>query len=328
MNHIDIIMTGFNFNLISKYRSELMGVASIGILMCHAHSYDVNLPFHLNQILSLGQIGVMIFFFLSGVGLFYSTRMFNGGLKGVGNWYRKRFVRILVPYIIVYGTTLLLQMPDNHNVLLCVGGVIYKLSTISYWFGDGGCWFICVLVPIYFLTPFWNLVLERVKYPVIPTIVLMVLLNMNIFDSFNAAFYQASFFFCGFWVARYVKSEMIVSTKCMLLIGIGIIMLLCSFLAFGFWGLLAILLAPVVWLFCLLFDKCNKTFINRIFSFLGEISLESYLFNGTLIVWINHFHMLPDSMYSYRYIFIVVFGVLLSWGVNRICKPIIMKLSQ
>ena len=61
-----------NSQLISKFRSELMGLATIGILMCHAHPNGVNLPFPLDNIFGLGQMGVMLFFFLSGIGLSFS----------------------------------------------------------------------------------------------------------------------------------------------------------------------------------------------------------------------------------------------------------------
>lgn len=47
----------FDLSLISKYRSALMGIATIGILMCHANAYGVSLPFHLDSVFGLGQGG-------------------------------------------------------------------------------------------------------------------------------------------------------------------------------------------------------------------------------------------------------------------------------
>lgn len=34
-----------------------MGIATIGILMCHANAYGVSLPFHLDSVFGLGQGG-------------------------------------------------------------------------------------------------------------------------------------------------------------------------------------------------------------------------------------------------------------------------------
>ena len=61
-----------DLSLLSKYRTELMGFSAIGILMCHATGNNVAMPSVLWQICSLGQIGVSIFFLLSGMGMYYS----------------------------------------------------------------------------------------------------------------------------------------------------------------------------------------------------------------------------------------------------------------
>ena len=87
-----------------------MGIATIGIMMCHAPAYGINLPFQLNAILGLGQIGVMIFFFVSGIGLFFSIKNMEHDARGIMAWYRKRFVRLLVPYIILYAPYLYIEM--------------------------------------------------------------------------------------------------------------------------------------------------------------------------------------------------------------------------
>lgn len=103
----------YNLELVSKYRSALMGMATIGILMCHAPANGVNLPFHLNSILGLGQMGVMVFFFVSGLGLYYSTRRMEYIICCIAAWYRKRFVRLFVPYLIIYAPALYISMSDG-----------------------------------------------------------------------------------------------------------------------------------------------------------------------------------------------------------------------
>ena len=64
--------TQISLSILSKYRTELMGFSAIGILMCHATGNNVAMPSVLWQICSLGQIGVSIFFLLSGMGMYYS----------------------------------------------------------------------------------------------------------------------------------------------------------------------------------------------------------------------------------------------------------------
>lgn len=74
-------MNGFNLNLISKYRAELMGVSTLLILICHAAGNDVFMPSWLMYVVAQGQLGVDIFLFLSGMGLYYSLSEPIGGGK-------------------------------------------------------------------------------------------------------------------------------------------------------------------------------------------------------------------------------------------------------
>lgn len=106
----------FNTQLISKFRSELMGLATIGILMCHAHAYDVVPPFPIDKIFGLGQMGVMLFFFLSGVGLSFSLSKADFSCQSTLKWYRRRFARLLVPYVIITGSAILVEMIDNQSL--------------------------------------------------------------------------------------------------------------------------------------------------------------------------------------------------------------------
>ena len=91
----------FKYSNISKYRGMLMGIAAISIILFHfsneckaanLHYYPWN-EFILNFISSSG---VDIFLILSGYGLYYSFKKNNN----VKKFYKKRFIKILIPYII------------------------------------------------------------------------------------------------------------------------------------------------------------------------------------------------------------------------------------
>lgn len=302
-----------------------MGIATIGIMMCHAPAYGINLPFQLNAILGLGQIGVMIFFFVSGIGLFFSIKNMEHDARGIMAWYRKRLVRLLVPYIILYAPYLYIEMLESSSTNW--GGYLLNLSTISYWIDHKGCWFVDVIIPLYLLTPLWNGFMEKLKFPVIPTIIVFVALSF-IPNSYGGAFPQASFFFVGFWLGRHVKNSVHISKKG-LLIGIGIsALMLAGYYWLGIGRLLQILLFPMVFLFCWLLENAKSNISIRILNFFGSISLESYILNVTLIDWIIYFNLLPNSLYSYRYLFIVIFGIILATATNRLCAPIIARLSK
>ena len=279
------------------------------------------MPFGLNSLLSAGQIGVLVFFFISGVGLYFSLDSKRDlPIFEIISWYKKRFVRLLVPYLIIFGGAHIIVCVENQwNIFR----YLFDLSTISFWFGHSTCWFVDVLVPLYIISPFWYKLLSRFKYNIIPTIIAASLL----IATENGYMIQASVFFVGFWLARYVKDGYVICSKelLMLISMICIALVLYYILDIGY--LLLILLTPFLLVCCYMLDTVKNTLVHQILNFFGEISLESYLFNTTLIIWIQFFGLLPDYMYNYRYVYIVVFGTLLSYLVHKLCKPLIAKLS-
>lgn len=316
-----MVPISFNLKDISTYRTSLMGIATVGILMCHATSYGSDKPF-LFGILGLGQLGVLLFFFLSGIGIYYSLSPKNVS-RGAMLWYKKRFVRLLVPYIFIYGAALIIESLSNGSSSFWE--FVYKLSTISYWFGDSGCWFIAVIIPMYLIAPLWKQMLESVKYPLIPTsIIVSAMLLSN--TLFSEAFAQGAFFFLGFYMGKHVFHGHEISQWGGIGISLATFGMLTIYYLMGIGKLLVIIFPMVILLCCKLLSFFRDTWVFEVFNGLGKVSLESYLFNVTLIIWIDYFHLLPASVYSYRYVFVVCFGVIFSvvfhnlfqWMINRL----------
>ena len=99
-----------HYGLISKYRALLMGVAILLILFCHL---DVSQSHHsvehtrLAGILQTGSVGVDIFLFLSGIGLYYS---YTKNKLPYWTFEKKRLLRIIPYYLILGGLTYLLHV--------------------------------------------------------------------------------------------------------------------------------------------------------------------------------------------------------------------------
>ena len=74
MKFSDLLHIGYNVGLLSRYRSTLMGLAIIMILLCHARMDGAQLPDIILSLLSLGNWGVDIFLLVSGIGMFYSIQ--------------------------------------------------------------------------------------------------------------------------------------------------------------------------------------------------------------------------------------------------------------
>lgn len=91
-------------SLLSKYRSALMGLATALVIIFHGLSvwdyYGATLPAVARLCRGfLGSVGVDIFLFLSGIGVFFAIE--NG--TSTMRFYKKRLVRLLPSVLIVSG---------------------------------------------------------------------------------------------------------------------------------------------------------------------------------------------------------------------------------
>ena len=81
---------------LSKFRSELMGLACLWVMLHHNVFDWPNALYPLERVAIYGNLGVDIFLLLSGVGLYYAWSR----KPTLRDFYARRFVRILVPYVL------------------------------------------------------------------------------------------------------------------------------------------------------------------------------------------------------------------------------------
>lgn len=143
-------------NSLTAYRSELFGIATLMIVLCHSVSI-VPFPDTLATLISYGTMGVNIFLFLSGVGLYYSMKNNGDCLE----FYKKRFIRVVIPYLFIAG------LWYGIRYLICENGNIvqflYELSTLSFWKEHKGAWYVAAIIPIYIIYPLLFRWLEKGK---------------------------------------------------------------------------------------------------------------------------------------------------------------------
>lgn len=153
------------FFVFSKYRNELFGIAIIAIMVFHYFNVVVKYikPGGRKYFYSylfckgIGSIGVEVFMFLSGMGLYFS---YTKG-KDIGKFFRKRFVRILVPYA-MYGTVMWFILDlvlKDHKF----ERYLYDLSLFSFWMsGEKRLWFISAIIVFYVFFPlFYEIVTSK-----------------------------------------------------------------------------------------------------------------------------------------------------------------------
>lgn len=132
-------------------RFYLMGIATIFILLLHAHSFAIDTSTFLHKILVFifqnGDIGVNLFFLLSAYGLCYSYQ--NNNIK---SYYYKRFKR-LMPMMLIYCIFHFI-LYDDFVFPISLWHVVSHIIGFSVFYNDNlQDWFIPSLIFIYLVFP-------------------------------------------------------------------------------------------------------------------------------------------------------------------------------
>lgn len=317
-----------------------MGIATIMIIICHTLSYGegVLMPDKISKIVICGNFGVDIFLFLSGIGCYYSL---NKGIN-LTKWYKKRIIRIFLPYTFIQIPFWIYRILEGHfnlkEELLC-------FSTISFWTKHIGAWYVALLIPLYFLTPYiYKLVSEKCKYAFLNALILIFLLlilcnleinktnetTYNILYNLQWAFCRVPSFIIGMYIAPFVKNNTTINV--FKVIGFIIILLGIHVGVHRFIDkdivLYWCLALPLVlgFTFFLSWLPQNGILLNSI-SWMGVVSLESYLANIYLkdtiyqyIYIINAYPQKPNILYGHylEYTCVIILGLILSYIIHKI----------
>lgn len=147
------------YQLLSAYRSELMGVAMLWVMLFHAYEFHFGV-FALDAVKQLGFGGVDLFILLSGLGLYGSIVRRK---ESFPRYFLRRCQRVLPGYWLVVGLYSL-WLRVQGRISLTTG--LWSLSTLHYWFRIPGSfnWYVPALLALYALAPFWVRLLERSRH--------------------------------------------------------------------------------------------------------------------------------------------------------------------
>lgn len=138
-----------SYKLISTYKTELMGVASISVLIGHAGTAiiaDTGVVSLIPKITTLICTLMYMFFFLSGFGCYYSLNKSNNTRR----FYANRIKKVLVPYLEIS----LIAYAIKYFVLeFSVSKFIEAMFFISFWVKNEGAWYIAVVLILYVIYP-------------------------------------------------------------------------------------------------------------------------------------------------------------------------------
>lgn len=329
-------MEGGNSRL-SRFRTELMGIGSLGVLL--VHSLDIApWPERIRFLIGYGGLGVYMFIFLSGIGLYHSVAS-RAGKCVIGQFYRRRFSRVLVPYILISGIWYGLK----YLVFQFRPGMfLWELSTLSFWMDHKGAWYVALLVPLYLLFPFFCNWMEK-KYRGVKTIGLLALTwalmavmydrTPSLFQHLNQVMNSLWIFVLGYYYGKKVYEG---SQLPELLIWFAAVFLAVKFTPlwkvaflegalYSFKGIVILYLASVV------LGLLNVEWIRQILGWFGRHSLELYLTNIYLIQAMKYFSLQPSTtgVQGYLvYLLIVGLGILLSAVLAEVEKKAIQVLRK
>lgn len=325
----------FELNLYSKYRTELMGIAAIIVILSHIHDSGVVLWEPIRRLLSLGASGVELFLFVSGFGLWKSYHNATNGTyaidaKIVCPWYKKRYLRILIPYLIfalpIYGV---LTLEDHSGIM----EYIRRVSFISFWTQGWGLWYVAMLFPLYLIAPCIIKLLTG-EQKIIWFVVLLLFTELFAYFAFgvNRDIYYTKFimsrlpsFYIGVFMAQAICEGKKSSLWYVLIIPLAFYFLLRGLnhtldTRFFYLWLLPLPFSTIgVWLL----EHCN--WLQATCKFMGTISLEIYCTHAFVPVFImRQFHVTSSLL---LYLVGIGVSIVLSVGINKLANVVIHKVS-
>lgn len=305
-----------NLSSLSKYRSELMGIAIIWIVLFHS---NISAPdnFFLRALWYLfvsfgGGIGVDIFFILSGFGLFYSVQFIDNELVKI-NWggIVKRMKRILPSYLIVAILYYILKGDFS----------LYNLCQLNFLVnGIRDFWFIPAIVICYLLFPLFYQMGKKIGFRnMIIVSTLIVVAVTCALNYFNPIYYS--------------KIEIFLQRIPCFVLGIywGYLSVKNSYKEYYLGIIFSVLLAPVCmythfvgssrWFFffmtivfiqvlLLLLIYLGNT-LKTILQYLGKRSLQIYLTHVSLGIMLSNLVLIKEFSLAIYFVSALVMGELL-----------------
>lgn len=323
----------FNLGNLSKYRTELMGLSALLILFCHSIAY-IELPRNIHYMISFGNIGVDLFLFLSGMGMWYSLTKLK---KGMLFWYTDRYKKLFVPYLLVLLSIEAVKFALGKQVEHGIWNYLLGISSLRFYVSHDAAWFIAALIPLYLLAPFFFFLIKKFTWKA--TILLIVLLYIilfippcftselvnNIMGNIQFVAVRATCFVLGMSLGQFIKKNSTISMGW--LIGMTLVgflaIVVTSHLVYGYF----FFTLPLLSVFCCMIDRCSKWLIN-FFYFMGGISLESYILNGSLpkLLILTFITLdIPTINNLFPYAVACILGTFLAYIFHRISDRIIYK---
>ena len=298
---------GLNYYSFSKFRNAMFGFAAIWIVLFHGVQLDT-VHFEggskmLYDILMCGNIGVDVFIFLSGIGLYFAYSKKPPILK----FYGKRFLRVYLPYLLLVSPYII----DIYiNKKIEADALWQALLTVNFWTGKAPSvdfWYISVILAFYLLYPlihkfiFHDRLFFKKREPLLSSsacefirmlilVVLSVGLAVFLFYVFSDAYKtvdravsRLTIFIFGCYIGKFVKEKKRFSFVWILFALVIVAGMLPVYryrniydIIYRYYG--SLVGVALTYLLSQLFVILSYIKIDKVFVFFGTFSLEIYIF--------------------------------------------------
>ena len=343
-----------NFGSFSYFRNAIYGFAALWIVIFHGEilaniraEFDPSIRL-ITDTIDMGNIGVDVFVFLSGIGLYFS---FSKKPK-LGTFYYKRIVRVYVPYLIMTLPYIIYYYVVGEMDLALT---IKTILTVNTWTGEIDqidFWYVSAILVFYLLYPliFWFIFrkkktgkLSQEKAEFWRMILLVVIVfaasvtiyytSAVIYNMYSRMLSRFAAFIVGAYAGTLVKEKKpfhVGYVIASIVILAGAYPLYERDILPGVWARFYGSLTGIALVFLLsqFFILASEWKIDRFFAFFGTFSLEIYVLS---IIARKIYYYTPwytDGYAFLHYMIVMVFAIFIAWVVSKIEQPIFRLLLK
>lgn len=323
---------------ISRYRGELMGIAMLFVILFHVGLPREDAFFGLRR---MGNIGVDMFLFLSGIGLWFSWTK----RPSLRHFYLRRFLRIYPCWLLM---ATLFYLPDYLGPQKFSKSLVDLLGDISinwdFWLHDElSFWYVPAIMMLYLFAPFYMMLIRRHPiYRWLPAVMIMWCILVQYVTPIHLAvghleifWSRVPIFFIGINLGQAVKEKHRLDGASIWMIIIAFLMALASsiFLEQVKHGqfplfLERMLYIPLTVTTILLLNRIYRRtprWVNGAFKFVGALSLEAYLIHDHFILC--HIETM-NWTYWPTFLTCAALTIPLAWALHKVLNLMITPLEK
>ncbi len=325
---------------LSRFRGELMGVAMLAVMMFHVgFTRHDTFWFCVNR---CGNVGVDMFLFLSGIGLWYAWTKAPSLGEGWGRlplFYRRRFQRIYPAWLMLSSLYYIpLYIKGKFTLWQTVGNVLIGWRLWSGFVDE--FWFIPMILVFYLVAPFYmKLIQNRPVWRWLPLVAMVFCVLLQYWKPLNTSlghleilFSRVPIFLLGINAGLWVKEERQLPADALWLLLLTFVLSLgvCVNFENGLRGRFPLFLERMVYiplsmsallLLSRAFSRAPQWLLKTL-AFVGSLSLELYLVHVNFVLK----YLRPlDLGFWLTLLLMTAASLALAWLVHRLLSLLIKQ---